>query len=49
MALKTSRTADFSKQEKLLMAQLGRDFTEVESQGYDSKMLAKNQRNWRKF
>ena len=31
----------FSEQEKLLLAELGRDFPEVESKGYDSKTLAK--------
>ena len=31
----------FSEQEKLLSAELGRDFPEVESKGYDSKTLAK--------
>ena len=39
MASKTSRTANFSKQEKLLLAELGRDFPEVESRGYDRKTL----------
>ena len=42
VASKTSRTTNFSEQEKLLLANFGRDFSEVESKGYDSKMLAKN-------
>ena len=41
MASKTSRTTNFSEQGKLLLADLGRDFPEVESKGYDSKTLAK--------
>ena len=41
MASKTSRTKNFSEQGKLLLADLGRDFPEVESKGYDSKTLAK--------
>ena len=41
MASKPSRTTNFSEQEKLLLAELGRDFLEVESKGYDSKTLAK--------
>ena len=39
MASKTSRTTNFSEQEKLLLAELGRDFPEVESRGYDRKTL----------
>ena len=38
---KTGRTINFSKQEKRLLAELGRDFLEVESKDYDSKTLAK--------
>ena len=49
MASKTSRTTNFSEQEKLLLAELGKDFPEVESKGYDSKTLAKRQRRGRKF
>ena len=41
MASKPSRTTNFSEQEKLLLAELGGDFLEVESKGYDSKTLAK--------
>ena len=46
MTSKTSRTANFSEQEKLLLAELGRDFPEVESKGYDSKMLGKKAKAW---
>ena len=41
MTSKTSRRTNLSEQEKLLLAELGRDFPEVESKGYDSKTLAK--------
>ena len=41
MASKPSRTTNFGEQEKLLLAELGRNFPEVESKGYDSKTLAK--------
>ena len=46
MASKPSRTTNFSEQEKLLLAELGRDFPEVESKGYDSKTLAKKTKAW---
>ena len=51
MASKPSRTTNFSAQEKLLLAELGRDSPEVESkgEGYDSKTLAKKTRHGRKF
>lgn len=41
-----SRTTNFSEQEKLLLAELGKDFPEVESKGYDSKTLAKKAKAW---
>ena len=41
-----SRTTNFSEQEKLLLAELGKDFPEVESKGYDSKALAKKAKAW---
>ena len=41
MAYKPSRTTNFSEQEKRLRAELGRDFPEGESKGYDSETLAK--------
>ena len=46
MASKPCRTTNFSEQEKLLLAELGRDFPEVESKGYDSKTLAKKTKAW---
>ena len=46
MASKPSRTTNFKKKEKLLLATLGRDFPEVESKGYDSKTLAKTTNAW---
>ena len=49
MASKPSRTTNFSEQEKLLLAELGRDFPEVESKGYDSKTLAKKTKAWEKI
>ena len=41
VASKTSRTTNFSEQEKLLLAELGRDFPEVEGKDYDNKTLTK--------
>ena len=46
MSSKTSRTKNFSEQEKLLLAELGKDFPEVESKDYDSKMLTKKAKAW---
>ncbi|KAK2567420.1 Myb/SANT-like DNA-binding domain-containing protein 3 [Acropora cervicornis] len=46
MASKMSRKTNFSEQEKLLLAELGNDFPEVESKGYDSKTLAKKAKAW---
>ena len=46
MTSKTSRTTNFSEQEKLLLAELGKDFPEVESKGYDSKTLKKTAKAW---
>ena len=46
MVSKMSRTTNFSEQEKLLLAELGKDFPEVESKGYDSKTLAKKAKSW---
>ena len=46
MASKPSRTTNFSEQEKLLLAELSGDFSEVESKGYDSKTLAKKTKAW---
>ena len=46
MTSKTSGTTNFSEQEKLLFAELGKDFPEVESKGYDSKTLTKKAKAW---
>ena len=46
MTSKTSRTTNFSEQEKLLSAELRKDFPEVESKGYDSKTLTKKAKAW---
>ena len=46
MTSKTSRTTNFSEQEKLLLAELGKDFPEVESKSYDSKTLTKKAKAW---
>ena len=48
MASKPSPTTNFSEQEKLLLAELGRDSPEVESkgEGYNSKTLAKKTKAW---
>jgi len=46
MASKTSPTTNFSEQEKLLLAELGRDFPEVESKDYYSKALVKKAKAW---
>ena len=49
MASKTSHKTNFSEQEKLLLAKLGRDFPELESKGYDSKTLAKKANAWKEI
>ena len=41
MTSKMSRTTTFSELEKLLLAELEKNFPEVESKGYDSKTLTK--------
>lgn len=47
MTSKTRRTTNFSEQKKLLLDQLGRDFSsEVESRGYDRKTLGKKTKAW---
>jgi len=46
MTSKTSRTTNFSQHEKLLLAELGKDFSEAESKGYDSKTLTKKTKAW---
>ena len=49
MTSKTSRTTNFNEQEKLLLAELGKDFPEVESKGYDSKTLTKKAKAWKEI
>ena len=49
MAFKTSRTTNFSEQEKLLFSELGRKFPEVEGKGYDGKTLAKKAKAWKEI
>ena len=46
MASKTSPTTNFSEQKRLLLAELGKYFPEVEGKGYDSETLAKKARAW---
>ena len=38
-----------ANKKKLLLAELGKDFPEVESKGYDSKTLAKKAKAWEEF
>ena len=49
MASKMSRTTNFSEQEKLLLAELGKDFPEVESKAMTARHWQKRQRRGRKF
>ena len=46
MASKSRRTPNFSEEEKLLVAEFGREFPEVESKGYDNKTLRKKANAW---
>ena len=46
MASKPSRTTNFSEQQNLFLAELCRDFPELESKGYGSKTLAKKTTAW---
>ena len=46
MASKSGRTTNFSEEEKLLLAELGREFPEVENKGYHSKTLTKKAKAW---
>lgn len=46
MASRSARTTNFSEEEKLLLAELGREFPEVESKGYDNKTLTKKAKAW---
>ena len=46
MASKSGRTINFSEEEKVLLAKLGREFPDVENKGYDSKTLTKKAKAW---
>ena len=46
MASKSGRTTNFSEEEKLLLAELGREFPEVDSKGYNSKTVTKKAKAW---
>lgn len=46
MASKSGRTTNFSEEEKLLLAELGRQFPEVDSKGYNSKTVTKKAKAW---
>ena len=46
MAFKSGRTPNFSEEEKLLLAELGRESLEVESKGYNNKTLRKKANAW---
>ncbi|KAJ7378909.1 hypothetical protein OS493_019603 [Desmophyllum pertusum] len=46
MASKSARTTNFSEEEKLLLAELGREFPEVENKGYNSNALTKKAKAW---
>ena len=49
MASKPSRTTNFSEQQNIFLAELCRNFPELESKGYDSKTLAKKTKAWGKI
>jgi len=49
MASKTSCTTNFCEQEKILWNELGRDFPEVESKGYDSETLTGKAKAWERI
>jgi len=46
MTSKSGRTTNFSEEEKLLLAELGREFPEVDSKGYNSKTVTKKAKAW---
>ena len=46
MTSKSGRTPNFSEEEELLMAELGREFPKVEIKGYDNKTLRKKANPW---
>ena len=46
MTSRSGRTPNFNEEEKLLMAELGREFPKVEIKGYDNKTLRKKANPW---
>ena len=46
MISRSGRTPNFNEEEKLLMAELGREFPKVEIKGYDNKTLRKKANPW---
>ena len=46
MTSRSGRTPNFNEEEKLLMAELGKEFPKVEIKGYDNKTLRKKANPW---
>ena len=46
MTSKSGRTTNFSEEEKNLLAELGREFPEVDSKGYNIKTVTKKTKAW---
>ena len=46
MTSKSGRTTNFSEEENLLLAELGREFLDVENKGMESKALTKKAKAW---
>ena len=46
MALKLRRTTNFSEEERLLLAELGKEFLVIENKAYDNKTLGKKTKAW---
>lgn len=46
MALKLRRTTNFSEEERLLLAELGKEFPVIENKAYDNKTLGKKTKAW---
>jgi len=43
-----SRNANFSQEEKLLLAELGKLYPDIENKGYDNVSLKRRQSSWEK-
>jgi len=43
-----SRNANFSQEEKLLLAELGKLYPDIENKGYDNVSLKRKQSSWEK-